>query len=412
MGANLKSYRDVLKSPGALRLILSAYPARTAYGMISLSIYFKVQQSTGSIAIAGLATGLNGLAGAITAGIRGAVIDRFGMIWPLRILVPSYAFMIVVLSFGEGRSELIFLATLLGLTGPPINLSVRPLWKLTVSPEKIRTAYALDTAFMNSSAVIAPLIATTISLSISPNVALRTCASLMLLGGILLLLTWQVGSWEPEKKEAKTPPIWRVKGIQLLAIEGVAIGLGWGAFDIGVPAFGTLEGVPERVGFFFALMATFNVIGGLVAGTISRKISPLRAFRTNYLIWALVSLPLAFTHMDYTLALVTIFLAFFGGVQQVFYWEITEAVRPKGAAVQTLGWLWTIEGSAAAAGTAIGGYVAEHLSPRYCLAATTVALFIGYLIITKGQNHLSEADRIPTEEEDTAAMENTADTTH
>ena len=159
-------------------------------------------------------------------------------------------------------------------------------------------------------------------------------------------------------------------------------------------------------------MATFNVIGGLVAGTISRKISPLRAFRTNYLIWALVSLPLAFAHMDYTLALVTIFLAFFGGVQQVFYWEITEAVRPKGAAVQTLGWLWTIEGSAAAAGTAIGGYVAEHLSPRYCLAATTVALFIGYLIITKGQKHLSEADRIPTKEEDTAAMENTADTTH
>jgi MFS family permease len=265
---------------------------------------------------------------------------------------------------------------------------------------------------MNSSAVIAPLIATTLSLSISPNVALRTCASLMLLGGILLLLTWQVGSWEPEKKEAKTPPIWRVKGIQLLAIEGVAIGLGWGAFDIGVPAFGTLEGVPERVGFLFALMATFNVIGGLAAGTISRKISPLRAFRTNYLIWALVSLPLAFTHMDYTLAIVTIFLAFFGGVQQVFYWEITEAVRPKGAAVQTLGWLWTIEGSAAAAGTAIGGYVAEHLSPRYCLAATTVALFIGYLIITRGQKHLGAADRIPTEAEDTAAMENTADTTH
>ncbi|MFM8204835.1 MAG: hypothetical protein ACKN8W_00560, partial [Actinomycetales bacterium] len=102
MGANLRSYRDVIKSPGALRLILSAYPARTAYGMISLSIYFKVQQATGSIAIAGLATGLNGLAGAITAGIRGAVIDRFGMIWPLRVLVPSYAFMIVILSFGQG----------------------------------------------------------------------------------------------------------------------------------------------------------------------------------------------------------------------------------------------------------------------------------------------------------------------
>jgi predicted MFS family arabinose efflux permease len=80
--------------------------------------------------------------------------------------------------------------------------------------------------------------------------------------------------------------------------------------------------------------------------------------------------------------------------------------------VQTLGWLWTIEGSAAAAGTALGGYVAEHLSPRYCFAATTIALFIGYLIITKGQKHLASADRLPTEAEDTAAIESTADTTH
>ena len=114
--------------------------------MIALAIYFKVQQETGSIAVAGLATGLNGLAGALTAGIRGAVIDRFGMIWPLRVLVPSYAALIVVLSLGTGRTELVVLATLLGLTAPPINLSVRPLWKITVPAEKIRTAFALDTA--------------------------------------------------------------------------------------------------------------------------------------------------------------------------------------------------------------------------------------------------------------------------
>ncbi len=407
----LNSYKEILKTRGALRLILSALPARTAYGMISLSIYFKVHQDTGSIAIAGLAAGLNGLAGATTAGLRGSIIDKFGMIWPLRILVPSYAFMIVVFSFGSGRIQLIALAGLLGLTGPPINLSVRPLWKLTVSPSQIRTAYALDTAFLNSSAVVAPLIATTLSLSVSPEVALRTCASFMLIGGILLQLTWQVKIWRPEKKDEKTPSIWQVKGIQLLALEGVAIGLGWGAFDIGIPAFGTLEGTPERVGIFFAIMAIFNVIGGLAAGGISRKVSPLRAFRINYLLWAIASIPVAFTHMDYTLALVLVFIAFFAGAQQVFYWEITEAIRPKGTAVQALGWLWTIEGSAAALGTAAGGYIAEHISPRLCLGAVTVALFIGYLIIIKGQRHLALANRIPTIEEDIAAIEKTSDTT-
>jgi predicted MFS family arabinose efflux permease len=379
--------------------------------MILLSIYFKVQQDTGSIAIAGLATGLNGLAGALTAGIRGAVIDKFGMIWPLRILAPAYAGMILLLSFANGKTELVVIATILGLTAPPINLSVRPLWKITVPPENLRTAFALDTATMNSVGVFAPVIATTISLSLDPAIALQVCATSMFIGGLLLLRTWQIGKWEPEKKEEKTPPIWRIRGIQLLAIEGVVMGLGWGAFDIGLPAFGTLEGVPERVGIFLSIMAVFNVFGGLVAGTISRKISPLRAFRANYLVWALISIPLAFTHMDWSIALVTAALAFFGGAQQVFYWEITESVRPKGTAVQAVAWLWTIEGTAAAIGTAVGGFIAEHFSPRICFAATTIALILGYLIIDNGKRYLKSADDIPTLEEDVAAMEDNLDST-
>jgi MFS family permease len=409
---SLTNYREVLRAPGALGLLLAALPARIAYGMITLSIYFKVQLATGSIAVAGLATGLNALAGAVTTGIRGAVIDRFGMKWPLRILAPGYATMIIALSLGESKTELIVMSALLGLTAPPINLSVRPLWKVTVPPEKLRVAYALDSAAMNSVGVFAPVLATTLCLQVNPDVALRTCSVLIYLGGFLLLRRPQVRKWQPEQKEEKARPIWQVRGIQLLALEGVFIGLGWGAFDIGIPAFGTLEGVPERVGLFFAIMAIFNVIGGLIAGAVSRHISAYRAFRFNYLIWSIVSIPLAFTHFDWTIGIVVALLAFFGGTQQVFYWEITEAVRPKGTAVQALAWLWTIEGTAASIGIAMGGFIAEHLSPRYCLAATTLSLFLGYLVISLGKRHLESADRIPTPEEDTTAMENVADKTH
>ena len=147
-----------------------------AFGMISLAIYFKVQKATGSIAVAGLATGLNGLAGAITAGLRGAAIDRFGMRWPLRFLVPGYSIMMVVLSFATERTALVLIATFLGLSAPPINLSVRPLWKITVTKEKYRTAFALDTATMNAVGVVAPVLATTIALSFSPALALQVCA--------------------------------------------------------------------------------------------------------------------------------------------------------------------------------------------------------------------------------------------
>ena len=139
MRSGLAGYGEVLKSPGALRLLVSAFPSRMAYGMVSLAIYFKVHQETNSIAIAGLAAGANALAGATTAGIRGWIIDRYGMHWPLRTLVPLYAAMLIALGFGQDERALVILAAVLGFSAPPINLSVRPLWKVTVSEEKLRT---------------------------------------------------------------------------------------------------------------------------------------------------------------------------------------------------------------------------------------------------------------------------------
>jgi hypothetical protein len=71
-------------------------PARLAYGMISLGIFFKVQNTTSSISMAGLAVGLNALASSLTVGLRSGFIDRYGLTWPLRVLVPAYASLIVL----------------------------------------------------------------------------------------------------------------------------------------------------------------------------------------------------------------------------------------------------------------------------------------------------------------------------
>ncbi|MEY3318277.1 MAG: hypothetical protein RL540_649, partial [Actinomycetota bacterium] len=326
MKESLKAYKEVIKSPGALRLLIAVVPPRIAYGMITLSIYFKVQQETGSIATAGFATGLSALTGALTTGFRGVAIDRFGIKWPLRIMVPLYAGTIFALSLSSDRNSMIFIAALTGLLAPPINLSIRPLWKYTVVAQRLRTAYALDASSMRAVAVFAPVLATTLCLSVDPDVALQACSFLMLLGALLLAPIHQVKTWQPEPKEVGELPIWRVRGFQLLVLEAIVIGFGRGAFEIGIPATGTLAGVPHRVGTVLAIMAAMYVVGGLVAGAMSRKISALRAYRSNYLIWALAAVPLAFTNMDWSIMIAVAIIGFFGGAGQVFYWEITEAI--------------------------------------------------------------------------------------
>jgi len=150
----------------------------------------------------------------------------------------------------------------------------------------------------------------------------------------------------------------------------------------------------------------------LLAGLISKKISPLLAFRRTYIFWVIVCAPLAFTNPDWTLLTISALLGLAGGMQMVFYWEIVEAVRTKGTAASAIGWLWTFEGTATALGSAVSGYVSEEYSPRYCLAAMSICVFIGYLIIRNGHKLLHAADRLPTQNEDVDAISTALDKTN
>ena len=388
----MKQYLQLLKNSMARRLFLAATPARMAYSMIGLAIFFKTERTLDSIPLAGLALGLNGLAGSLTAGLRGNVIDKYGQKWPIRILVPGYALGILILNLAVSKHEILLWSFLLGITAPPINLSVRPLWKQIVSEDQLRTAYGLDTAIMSGTGIIGPALATLISLSNHPGYALGICSMLMIIGGISLEITINHRNWYMEKKDPEQGRLWHVPAMRLLMIEGAFIGLGWGFFDVGVPAFATLEHVPHRTAWLISIMSFCNVVGGLIAGLIKKRRSAFRTFQITYTIWFICSLPLFFTYPDWSLAIVGAFLGLIGGAQQVFYFEVLDAVRPKGSATASLGWLWTVEGSMAAFGSAIGGWVAKEISPQTCLAVTTLMLAIGFLTLNLGRARFKAAD--------------------
>ena len=400
----VKRYKELFAFPQVVSLGIAAFPARLAYAMIGLGIFFKAEQSTDSFAIAGFAIGLNSLAGAVTAGIRGSVLDRWGQKWPLRILVPGYAILILTLNQMDTARSILIAAFVLGISAPPINLSVRPLWKDIVPSTYLRTAYAFDSAMMSSTSVIGPVIVTALALSSRPYLALDVVAALMLTGGIALALRPVSRNWIPEKKVKGQESFFKNRAMQMLMFEGCFIGFGWGVFDVSVPAFATQEGVPHRVAWIFASFGIATITGGLLGGLVSKKLAPLSALRRAYLLWAIACFPIAFTYPDWTMALVGVSIGFLGGAVQVFYFEVLEAVRPKGSQTSSLGWIWSVEGSFMAMGAAVGGVVSEHISPRVGLALLPIMIFIGYVILTIGRGRLSAANDLPTDEEDLAAM--------
>ncbi len=407
----MKRYKDLFAIPNVWVLVLAAFPARVSYGMVALSIFFKTQQAIGSVAVAGLAIGINSLAGAATAGLRGSLMDRFGQKWPLRIFVPGYAGMMLLLNTMENRNAILVAAFIMGISAPPINLSVRPLWKMIVPEDYLRTAYAVDTSVMSTAGVIGPVIATSLALSSHPGSALVVASIFMAVGGGSLALTQVSRDWKPEKKDENHISLWRNKAIQLLMIEGCFIGFGWGVFDVAVPAFATLEGVPHRTAWVFTAMGVANVVGGLLGGLVSKKVSALKAMRLTYFIWIFISIPIVFTYPGWSMVLAGAFLGLVGGTIQVFYWEVMEAVRPKGSAVGMMGWIWTVEGTLMSIGSAAGGWIAETYSPRFAMSITSFTIITGFIILNLGRKRLSAADRLPTDEEDLAAMSDNSPTT-
>ena len=400
----MNRYKELFAFPQVILLGISAFPARIGYGMIGLGIFFKTEQETGSIAAAGFAIGLNSLSGAITAGLRGSVMDRFGQKWPIRILVPMYSSLIILLNTMETRQSILITAFILGITAPPINLSIRPLWKDIVPESYLRTAYAFDTSMISSATVIGPVVITALSLSTHPGLGLGTTAALIFIGGIALSLTPASRDWIPEKKEKGQQRLWRDRAIQMLMFEGCFIGFGWGVFDVAVPAFATQENVQHRVAWIFAAFGLATIIGGLLGGLVSKNLAPLSALRNTYLVWFLTCIPIAFTNPDWTMALVGAFIGLVGGAVQVFYFEVLEAVRPQGSQTASLGWIWSVEGSFMALGAAIGGVVSEEFSPRVGLALLPIMILFGLIVLTIGRGRLSAANDVPTEEEDLRAI--------
>lgn len=407
----MNRYRQLFAFPNVWVLVLAAFPARVAYGMVGLALFFKAQQETGSIAIAGLVIGVNSLAGSFTAGIRGSIIDKYGQKWPLRTLVPAYASMMIVVNISHSATFIVVMATIMGLTAPPINLSVRPLWKVIVTGDFLRTAYAVDSSVMNTAGVIGPIIATSLALSSYPGSALVIAAIFMSIGGGALALAPVSRDWKPERKESGAGSLWRNPALRLMMLEGSFIGFGWGLFDVAVPAFATIEKVPHRTAWVFAAMGISSILGGLIAGLLSRRTSSLAALRKTYILWFIVSVPMVFTYPGWSMAIAGAFLGFIGGAIQVFYWEVMEAVRPKGSAVSYMAWLWTVEGSVMSFGAAVGGILSETVSPAFCLGLTAFSIGMGNLILTIGKKRLIDANRIPTAEADLNAMEDNSPTT-
>ena len=402
----MSGYRDFVRIPGVGRLLLASTFGRLAYAMVSLAIFFQVQSVTGSVGAAGLAVGLSSGMGALTAGPRGLLVDRFGQTRPLYAFVPAYAISCALLAFvARDAVTAVLLAALIGLTAPPINISIRPLWLDIVGQDRVRTAYSVDTAYHNLIMLLGPVAATLVALHWSPRAGVAIVGASMLIGGFLLAANAHSRAWVPEEREHGERGLMRSPAIRLLAVEGLVMGLSTGFITIGIPALATLSGQEGMAGPVMSAMGVGAIIGTLWAGAKATSIAPMNGLRAASLLFAVALLPLALVPIGPAMMLVVMVAWLFLGPANVFYLEVIDVVRPRGTAVAALGSLWMIEGVGMALGNAFGGMLAESVSPHLTLALGSLFALVSPLIFTIGMRGvLRPATRVTAQEVIDAAV--------
>ena len=381
----MHAYRRLLGMRGVRPLLFASTFPRLAYAMVSLSLFFLIEDATGSLGYAGLAVGLSSALGALTAGPRGMLVDRFGQTLPILVLTPAYALSCAALAlFAHSLPIAIVLAGLVGICAPPINLSIRPLWADVVGPENVRTAYSLDSTWMNSVQLIGPVLATTLALRVSPTAAMLTVSTCMLLGGVLLAINPHSRAWIPEGRHEGEHGLMRSPAMRLMGIEAVAMGLSTGFIAIGIPALATDQGQQDTTGWLLAAGGLGAIIGTVWAGARGHRIAPASGLRTSTLLYALALIGLPFLPIGPAMFVLLLVANAFLGPAHVYYLETIDIVRPRGTAVAALGSLWMIEGAAAGLGNALGGCVAQAWGPHITLALGCLCVIGSPLILTVG----------------------------
>lgn len=381
----MHAYRRVLGMRGVRPLLLASTFPRLAYAMVSLSLFFLVEDATGSLGYAGLAVGVSSALGALTAGPRGLLVDRFGQTLPILIMTPAYALSCVALALlAHSVPTGIALAALVGVCAPPINLSIRPLWKDIVGADNVRTAYSLDSSWMNAVQLVGPIVATAIALRVSPTAAMLSVAGCMLIGGLLLAINPHSRDWVPEGRHEGEHGLLRSPAMRLMGVEAVAMGLSMGFVTIGIPALATAQGRQGSTGWLLAAGGLGAILGTVWAGARAHTVAPANGLRTSTLLYAIALLPLPFLPIGPAMFVVLLVAYAFLGPAHVYYLETIDIVRPRGTAVAALGALWMIEGAASGLGNALGGSVAQAWGPHVTLALGCLCVLGSPLVLTLG----------------------------
>lgn len=289
----LEPYRDILSRPGALRFSAAGVLARLPMSMVGIAIVLVVSASYGSYGLAGRVTAVLVVASAVAGPQIARLVDRHGQarsMWPF--LAVGLTGMAVLAVAAATVADPVWLYVGAGLTGcgGAMGSLVRARWThvLADSPQRLHTAYSLESVLDELVFVVGPVLATVLATSPRPELGLAVPAVAALVGGGWFLVQ---RATEPPVAPRDAPrqrsSVLAMPGIAVLLVVFVGTGVIFGASDVATVAFAEELGHKGQVGMVLAVFALGSLTGGLLYGARHWQVPLARRFAVGIVALAL-----------------------------------------------------------------------------------------------------------------------------
>lgn len=383
---------SITSTPGALRLFAVSVLARLPLPTFSIGLLVHTRHLTGSFAAAGLVAGTYGAALGIGGPFLGRLVDRCGQTLVLiGSAVASAALLgvIALMPAGAPVPALVALAFGIGLASPPLGACLRTaLPRILPDQEAVRASYTLDATAAELTWILGPPLVLALGAISSTGIALAVS------GAVLLVATTAFAA-EPASRGRRPSGdgnpgrggCLRSPAMRTLVLVLIAVGVLFGAVEVGVAAATARLGSTASAGPLLGLWGAGSLIGGMAAVRLGARLRGASGL-------ALVLAALACGHLllvaaaGSVLAMAAVLVL--GGTAiaptyAVVYAMVDDAA-PAGTETEAFAWLGTAVAIGAAAGSAVAGAASEHAGPQaaFVLAAAAGAASVA-LVLTRGR---------------------------
>ncbi len=372
------------------RLLAASLGGRLGFSMLPLALVLFATAQTGSTAAAGaLIAAFSGTS--IFAPARGRVVDRRGP----RALVAftlgcSGALLVLVAAGAAGAPTAVLVAVgaVAGLTVPPLGPFTRAVWggALGARPERLRRAFALDSAGEEAALVVAPLVVALIVAVATPGAAVVVAATGLLAGTAAAARSPLAGEVRRDAAARAQAGRGRLPPALWLAIAAfLGPGIALGAVNLAVPALARAAGAPARAGLVLAALALGTATASLLAGRAGTQRAPWRPAAMQTALAAAFAAAAAVAASPLALALAMVAAGAALGTLFVTLYVLVDALTPAGAHTRAFGWLVAANNGGIAIGAFVAGEVVRAdggaaglwVAAGCALAGVPVALALG-----------------------------------